>query len=62
MEIKLKETPKNPVIIEGFPGFGLIGSIVTEFWSIASASALEGTGLRSCLQQSQYTSRNSFIL
>ena len=31
MELKLKETPKNPIIIEGFPGFGLIGSIVTEF-------------------------------
>lgn len=31
MELKLKETPKNPLIIEGFPGFGLIGSIVTEF-------------------------------
>jgi uncharacterized protein len=31
MELKLKEMPKNPVIIEGFPGFGLIGSIVTEF-------------------------------
>lgn len=31
MELKLTETPKNPIIIEGFPGFGLIGSIVTEF-------------------------------
>lgn len=31
MEIKLLKKPKNPVIIEGFPGFGLIGTIVTEF-------------------------------
>ena len=31
MEIKLKKKPKNPIIIEGFPGFGLVGSIVTEF-------------------------------
>lgn len=23
--------PKNPIIIEGFPGFGLVGPIVTEF-------------------------------
>ncbi len=31
MEIKLIKKPKNPIIIEGFPGFGLIGTIVTEF-------------------------------
>jgi uncharacterized protein len=31
MEINLKKRPNNPVIIEGFPGFGLIGSIATEF-------------------------------
>ncbi|MFH0978294.1 MAG: PAC2 family protein [Candidatus Woesearchaeota archaeon] len=31
MEIKLTEKPVNPTIIEGFPGFGLIGTIVTEF-------------------------------
>jgi len=31
MEIKLKKKPKNPVIIEGFPGFGLIGTIASEF-------------------------------
>ncbi len=26
-----KKIKKNPIVIEGFPGFGLIGSIVTEF-------------------------------
>lgn len=31
MEIKLKEHPKHPVIIEGFPGLGLVGTIATEF-------------------------------
>lgn len=31
MEIELWKKPKNPVIIEGFPGFGLIGTITTEF-------------------------------
>jgi uncharacterized protein len=31
MEVNLKEKPKNPIIIEGFPGFGLIGTISTEF-------------------------------
>ncbi len=31
MEIKLEKRPKSPIIIEGFPGFGLIGTIVTEF-------------------------------
>lgn len=31
MEIKLKKKPKNPVIIEGFPGFGLVGTIASEF-------------------------------
>ncbi|MFW5746139.1 MAG: proteasome assembly chaperone family protein [Nanoarchaeota archaeon] len=29
--LTLHETPKNPIIIEGFPGFGLIGTITTEF-------------------------------
>jgi uncharacterized protein len=29
--IELKIRPKNPVIIEGFPGFGLVGTITTEF-------------------------------
>jgi len=27
----LKKIKRNPTVIEGFPGFGLIGSIVTEF-------------------------------
>ncbi len=31
MEIVLKKMPKNPIIIEGFPSFGLVGTITTEF-------------------------------
>ncbi|MEK6940608.1 MAG: PAC2 family protein [Nanoarchaeota archaeon] len=31
MNIILTKKPKNAVIIEGFPGFGLVGSIATEF-------------------------------
>ncbi len=31
MEIQLAKKPKNPIIIEGFPGFGLVGNISTEF-------------------------------
>jgi uncharacterized protein len=31
MKIVLKKIPKNPIIIEGFPGFGLVGTITTEF-------------------------------
>jgi len=31
MEIKLWKKPKNCVIVEGFPGFGLVGTIATEF-------------------------------
>jgi uncharacterized protein (TIGR00161 family) len=31
MKIKLDKKPKNPIIIQGFPGFGLIGTITTEF-------------------------------
>ncbi len=31
MELRLQKRPKNPIIIEGFPGFGLVGTIVTEF-------------------------------
>ena len=31
MKIVLKKTPKNPIIIEGFPSFGLVGTITTEF-------------------------------
>ncbi|MSR85938.1 proteasome assembly chaperone family protein [Candidatus Woesearchaeota archaeon] len=31
MEIQLREKPKNPIIIEGFPGLGLIGTISTEY-------------------------------
>ena len=31
MKIELTQKPKNPIIIEGFPGFGLVGTIATEF-------------------------------
>jgi len=31
MKLNLKIKPKNPTIIEGFPGFGLIGTIATEY-------------------------------
>ena len=31
IKIQLDKKPKNPVIIEGFPGFGLVGTIATEF-------------------------------
>jgi len=31
MEVKLWKKPKNPKIISGFPGFGLVGTIATEF-------------------------------
>ena len=31
MRLQLKKRPKNVTIIEGFPGFGLVGTIATEF-------------------------------
>lgn len=31
MEIILDKKPKNPIIIDGFPGLGLVGTIATEF-------------------------------
>jgi uncharacterized protein len=31
MEIRLQKRPKEPVIIEGFPSLGLVGSIAAEF-------------------------------
>ncbi|MFC1733081.1 proteasome assembly chaperone family protein [candidate division KSB1 bacterium] len=31
MKLELKKIPKNPIIVEGFPGFGLVGTITTEF-------------------------------
>lgn len=31
MEIKLWKRPKNCTIVEGFPGFGLVGTIASEF-------------------------------
>ena len=31
MEVKLWKKPKNCIIIQGFPGFGLVGTIASEF-------------------------------
>ncbi|MBS3106400.1 proteasome assembly chaperone family protein [Candidatus Woesearchaeota archaeon] len=31
MEVILRQKPKNPTIIQGFPGIGLVGTIATEF-------------------------------
>lgn len=31
MKLELEKTPKNPIIIEGFPGFGFVSTIATEF-------------------------------
>ena len=31
MELILEEKPRNPIIIEGFPGFGFVSTITTEF-------------------------------
>lgn len=31
MQIKLWKKPKNPILVEGFPGFGLVGTIASEF-------------------------------
>lgn len=31
MQLKLNKKPKNPTIIEAFPGFGLVGTIAGEF-------------------------------
>lgn len=31
LQIILKKYPKNPIIIHGFPGFGLVGTIASEF-------------------------------
>ena len=31
MEIILKEKPKSPIIIQGFPGIGMVGAIAAEF-------------------------------
>ncbi len=31
MQMDLSVKPKSPVVIEGFPGFGLVGTIATEF-------------------------------
>lgn len=31
MKLELQKKPKNSILIEGFPGFGLVGTIATEF-------------------------------
>ncbi|MBR9690887.1 proteasome assembly chaperone family protein [Candidatus Woesearchaeota archaeon] len=31
MRIVLEKKPRKPIVVEGFPGFGLIGTIATEF-------------------------------
>lgn len=31
MKIELEKKPRNSILIEGFPGFGLVGTIATEF-------------------------------
>jgi len=31
IQTKLNKKPKNPIIIQGFPGFGLVSTIATEF-------------------------------
>ena len=31
IDVKLSVKPKNPIVIEGFPGFGLVGTIAAEF-------------------------------
>ncbi|MDO8555654.1 MAG: PAC2 family protein [Nanoarchaeota archaeon] len=31
MEIELTYKPKSPIVVQGFPGYGLVGTIVTEF-------------------------------
>jgi uncharacterized protein len=43
MQIKLFKKPKSPTIIEGFPGFGLIGTITTEFLIDQLKAELIGT-------------------
>jgi len=43
LKIKLFKKPKNPTIIEGFPGFGLIGTITTEFLIEQLKAELIGT-------------------
>jgi uncharacterized protein len=43
MKIELSKKPKSPTIIEGFPGFGLIGTITTEFLIDQLKAELIGT-------------------
>jgi uncharacterized protein len=31
MHLELKKKPKDPIVVEGFPGFGLVGTIASEF-------------------------------
>lgn len=43
MKLYLTKKPKNPVLVEGFPGFGLIGTIATEFLIDQLKAELIGT-------------------
>jgi len=43
MEVELNKKPISPIIIEGFPGFGLLGTIVTEFLIDQLKAELIGT-------------------
>jgi len=43
VKINLAKKPKSPTIIEGFPGFGLIGTITTEFLIDQLKAELIGT-------------------
>jgi uncharacterized protein len=31
MEVILKQKPKGPIVISGFPGIGMVGAIAAEF-------------------------------
>lgn len=43
MKVILKKKPKNATIIEGFPGFGLVGTITTEYLVNELKAKLIGT-------------------
>ena len=43
MKLDLWKKPKSPIIIQGFPGFGLIGTITTEYLIEQLKAELIGT-------------------
>jgi uncharacterized protein len=43
MEIRLKEVPKGVTIVQGFPGFGMVGTISTEYLRDKTSAHLIGT-------------------